>query len=116
MSEAIRIRRVFVNLIQNAIDALPGGGELTMGSKKLHGNLEVTFTDTAEGIPKELMENLWKILQTTKAKGMRLGPTMRKRIMQVQGGIISVESAVGKGTTIRLELPITPVQKEVNEA
>ena len=91
------MKRVFVNLIENAIDAMPQGGTLTVSSKKSDGNVEIAFTDTGSGISEKVMENLWKPLQTTKAKGMGLGLAICKRIVDAHGGSISVKSKVGTG-------------------
>lgn len=114
--DVARTLRVLVNLIQNAIDAMPGGGELRIGSRRSNGKVEMTFTNTGAGMPEEVKENLWKPLQTTKAKGMGLGLAICKRIVEAHGGSISVESTVGKGTTFTIALPIKPLLKEVNEA
>ena len=114
--DVAKARRVFVNLIQNAIDAMRGGGELTIRSKRSNGKVEVTFTDTGAGMPEEVKENLWKPLQTTKAKGMGLGLAICKRIVEAHRGTISLESTVGKGTAFTVAMPIKPEVKEVNEA
>jgi len=108
-----RMRRVFINLIENAIDAMPQGGTLTISSKKTDGKVEIALTDTGSGISEKVMENLWKPLQTTKAKGMGLGLAICKRVVDAHGGSISVKSEVGKGTTLTMQLPLRPV--EVNE-
>jgi len=101
-----KIKRVFVNIIGNAIDAMPGGGQLTITSKESGEILEVAFADTGEGISKDMMRNLWKPLKTTKSKGMGLGLAICKRIVEAHGGSIEVESTLGKGTTFTLKLPI----------
>ena len=105
-----RMRRVFINLIENAIDAMPQGGTLTISSKKSDGNVEIALTDTGSGMPKMAMENLWKPLQTTKAKGLGLGLAICKRIVDAHGGSMSVKSQVGGGTTLTMQLPIRPVE------
>ena len=104
------MKRVFINLIENAIDAMPQGGTLTVSSKKSDGNVEIALTDTGSGIPDKAMESLWKPLQTTKAKGMGLGLAICKRIIDAHGGSISVKSEVGRGTTLTIQLPIRPVE------
>ncbi len=89
---------------------MPQGGTLTISSKKSDGNVEITLTDTGSGIPEKVMENLWKPLQTTKAKGLGLGLAICKRIVDAHGGSISVKSEVGRGTTFTMQLPIRPVE------
>jgi len=106
-----KIKRVFVNIIQNAIDAMPQGGELTITHSELAGSLEFAFTDTGVGMSKEVMEKLWTPLFSTKAKGMGLGLAICKRIVEAHRGNISVESAVGKGSTFIVTIPIEPKLK-----
>jgi len=103
-----KMKRVFVNIIQNAIDVMPKGGELTITSIELDGNLEIAFADTGVGMSKETMEKLWTPLFTTKAKGMGLGLSTCKRIVEAHGGNISVESAVDEGTIFTVTIPIKP--------
>jgi signal transduction histidine kinase len=68
--------------------------------------VEILFSDTGAGMPKEVMENLWKPLQTTKAKGMGMGLAIVKRIVDAHGGKVSLENRTGEGTTISIQLPI----------
>ena len=100
-----RMRRVFINLIQNAVDAMPRGGSLTISSRKIGNEIEIDFADTGSGFPEKIMENLWKPLQTTKAKGMGLGLSICKRIVEAHRGKISVKSGNGEGTTVTIRLP-----------
>jgi PAS domain S-box-containing protein len=100
------MKRVFVNLIENAFDAMPRGGTLTIGSRQSNEFVEVTISDTGAGISKEAVENLWKPLQTTKSRGMGLGLSICRRIIDAHGGNVSVDSKPGKGTTFTVQLPI----------
>ena len=72
----------------DAIDAMPEGGEITIASKQSGDNIEIAFTDTGSGMSEKAMENLWKPLQTTKAKGMGFGLAICKRIVEAHRGII----------------------------
>jgi PAS domain S-box-containing protein len=108
MVDLEKMKRVCVNLIRNAIDAMPEGGELTITSKESDGKSEIVFADTGVGMSKEVLEKLWTPFFTTKAKGMGLGLLICKRIVEAHGGKISVESTVGKGTTFTVTLPIKP--------
>jgi PAS domain S-box-containing protein len=112
--DAERMRRAFLNLIQNAFDAMPKGGTLTIASKKSDGNLEISFMDTGVGMTTETVQQLWSPLFTTKAKGMGFGLPIAKRLVEGHGGSISVESQPGKGSTFTMTLPITPKVEEMN--
>lgn len=103
-----QMKRVFVNIIKNAIDTMSEGGKLTITNKESNGNLEIAFTDTGTGIPKDLVEKIWTPLFTTKAKGMGLGLPICKRIVEAHKGSISVKNTVGKGTTFTVTLPTKP--------
>ena len=103
-----KMKRVFINVIKNAVDAMPKGGKLTIKSNKVDDNLEVAFTDTGIGMPKSVAEKLWIPLFTTKAKGMGLGLAICKRVVEAHQGNISVESVVGEGTTFTVTVPIQP--------
>ncbi len=100
-----KIKRVFTNLIKNAIDAMPDGGKLTISGKKNPDNLQIIFVDTGIGIPQEILPKLFLPLLTTKAKGMGFGLAICKRIVDAHGGKIDVETVEGKGTTFTITLP-----------
>jgi PAS domain S-box-containing protein len=106
MVDTDKTRRIFVNLITNAVDAMPKGGTLRIASKKTGSNLEIIFTDTGTGMAPETIDKLWSPLYTTKAKGMGLGLPIAKRLVEAHGGSISVESKLGKGSTFTVTLPI----------
>lgn len=103
-----KIRRAFVNIIKNAVEAMPKGGTLTIKSRKLDDNLEIAVSDTGGGMSKETLEKLWTPLFTTKAKGMGFGLPICKRFTEAHGGSISAKSTPRKGTTFTVTLPIEP--------
>jgi len=105
--DAGKTERVFVNLIGNAVDAMPAGGVLSITSTESNEILEIRFADTGEGIPDNVMRDLWKPLKTTKSKGVGLGLAICKRIVEAHGGQVEVESTPGKGTTFTIRLPLT---------
>jgi len=107
-----KIRRVILNLIANAFDAMPNGGILTIASREEKDSLELSIQDTGVGIPKEKMDRLWAPFVTTKAKGMGLGLPICKRIVEAHKGEICVETENGRGTTFRITIPIMPLGKE----
>jgi signal transduction histidine kinase len=106
--DADKMKRTFVNIIRNSVEAMREGGKLTIKSKKTKDKVEISFTDTGAGIPKETLERLFIPLFTTKARGMGFGLAICKRVIEAHGGKISVESTVGKGTTFTLIIPIEP--------
>jgi PAS domain S-box-containing protein len=101
-----KMRRVFLNLVRNAVDAMPKGGTLTIASTRSRDNVHITFKDTGEGMTTETLAKLWSPLYTTKAKGMGFGMAIAKRLVEAHTGSISVETKVGKGSTFTVTLPI----------
>ena len=101
-----KIKRVFINLIKNASDAMPNGGKIIIDSKQVEGSLELSFSDTGSGISEEILPNLFSPLFTTKAQGMGFGLAICKRIVEAHGGTIAVKTMKEKGTTFTLTLPI----------
>jgi len=100
------MKRVFMNLTTNGIQAIENGGTLKVSTKKTKGFVEVSFKDTGIGIPKENMEKIFTPFFTTKARGMGMGLPICKRFVESHGGSIEVESEVGKGSTFTVKLPI----------
>ena len=98
------MQRVFINLIKNAIEAMPDGGTLEIASTQNMDDLQITFTDTGIGMPEEVVTKLFTPLFTTKARGMGLGLPICKRIVEAHGGKISVQSIPNKGTTFTVKL------------
>jgi len=109
-----KMRRVFVNIIRNAFDAMPKGGTLRVESRKVKENVVINFSDTGFGMSNEVLTKLWEPLFTTKAKGMGFGLPISKRILEAHGGTISVESSPGKGSTFKVALPIEAKIKQEN--
>jgi len=101
-----KMKRVIINIVKNAIDAMPNGGILKIRSRSINGEWKLSFTDTGAGMPEEIKEKLGKPLFTTKAKGMGLGLAICKRIINAHGGSISVKSSPGKGTTLMISVPL----------
>jgi signal transduction histidine kinase len=114
MLDADKICRVFDNLIQNAIEAMPEGGKLTVRSQVNDKTLQILFNDTGRGIAPENLSKLFTPLFTTKAKGMGFGLTNCRRIVEAHNGKISVESTLDVGTTFRIDLPIN-LQKPIGQ-
>jgi PAS domain S-box-containing protein len=103
-----KMKRAIVNLVENAIDAMPNGGTLAFGSKDSGEYGEITISDTGKGLPRDVIEHPWKPLQTTKAKGMGYGLAIVKRIIDAHNGTITIESEQDQGTTVTIKLPSKP--------
>lgn len=99
------IQEVFINLIQNASEAMPSGGTLTLKSYRDDGHVVVEITDTGKGIPAEIREKIFDPFFSTRHEGVGLGLSIVYRIVREHGGDIKVESEVGKGTTFKLLFP-----------
>ncbi|MGQ9624275.1 MAG: GAF domain-containing protein [Candidatus Bathycorpusculaceae bacterium] len=110
-----KLKRTFINIIKNAIEAMPKGGKLTIKSRRVKENIEFTFSDTGVGMTKKTLSNLWTPLFTTKAKGMGFGLPICKRFVEAHGGCISLESTLRKGTTFTVTIPISPQMEEGGE-
>ena len=100
------MKRALTNLINNAIQAMPDGGELTVTAYEKEKSVIITVGDTGVGIPENVKPLIFKPLMTTKAKGQGLGLAVVKRLVEALGGQIGFESQEGKGTTFTIELPI----------
>jgi signal transduction histidine kinase len=110
-----KMKRVLVNIIKNAFDAMPSGGVLAIRSEEKENHVSFSFTDTGTGMSEEALEKLWTPFFTTKAKGMGFGLPICKRIVEAHWGTISVESTVGNGTTFRINVPIEPGTEETKD-
>ena len=107
-----KIQRAFLNIINNAIDAMPKGGTLTISSRKTKSEISFIFEDTGMGIPKQFKEKIWTPLFTTKAKGMGFGLAICKRLIEAHYGSITIDSIEGKGTRIEIKLPLDLKRRE----
>jgi signal transduction histidine kinase/putative methionine-R-sulfoxide reductase with GAF domain len=108
-----KLKRAFVNIIKNAVEAMPKGGRLTIRNKTSTNDCEIAFSDTGTGITDHTLQNMWSPLYTTKAKGMGFGLPICKRLVEAHGGKIAVETALAKGTTFTVSIPIhQPKQEE----
>jgi two-component system sensor histidine kinase HydH len=100
------MRRVFTNLVSNAIQAMPKGGRLAIKTSTTGRDLTVSFRDTGVGITGENLPKIFSPFFTTKAKGQGLGLSVCKRLVEAQGGTITVQSQVGKGSTFTVRFPL----------
>ena len=102
-----QIRQVFLNLLNNAGDAIEGAGTITLSSRCADGYIRVAFTDTGKGIPPQELERIFLPFHTTKevGKGTGLGLSISLNIVESMGGEIQVQSTPGFGSTFTVVLP-----------
>lgn len=108
-----KIRQVFLNVLLNAIQAMPGGGNITIDLDLLNTTEEdeqfdwvvIKFYDTGKGIPKEHLVQIFDFYYSTKPNGTGLGLSVAQQIIEEHGGRIEVESKVGKGSIFSVFLP-----------
>jgi len=110
MVDVDSVIRVFSNIINNAVDAMPNDGTLTINCQTEDGIACFKFADTGEGMSKETSQKLFQPLFTTKAKGMGFGLSICKRIVDAHRGKIIVESKQGQGTTFNIYLPLANIK------
>ncbi len=112
LADADQMSQVLLNLIMNAIHAMPQGGTLRVGLEPKQPMVKLTVADTGHGIPREVIEKVFDPFFTTKefGQGTGLGLTVVKGIIEEHQGSIVVESEEGKGTTFTILLPIADRQ------
>lgn len=113
VASADQFRQVLSNLVVNASDSMPNGGQIILrtrhhrASDGVHGSVRILVADTGAGIPRELLHNIFEPFVSTKGeKGTGLGLWIVKGIIENHGGKLRVRSREGKGTVFRLELPV----------
>ena len=104
-TDPMLLQRAFTNLVTNAIQAMPGGGNLEIEGHCEGNRLNVSISDTGVGIPEEVKPKMFMPMMTTKAKGQGFGLAVAKRIIESLKGSIVFESEEGKGTKFIIELP-----------
>ena len=107
MSDAAILKRALSNLISNAVQAMPKGGNLSVQAYEDEKNVIILVQDTGVGVPEALKSKLFTPLFTTKSKGQGFGLAVVKRLVESLGGSISFESVTGKGSTFEIRFPIT---------
>jgi signal transduction histidine kinase len=114
-----QLEQVFLNMVLNALDAMPDGGTLTISCRNTKDRefVAIDFADTGIGIPKERISDIFNPFFTTKpdAKGTGLGLSVSLGIIKQHGGDIKVKSEIGKGTTFTVLLPVAQVPAAIVE-
>jgi signal transduction histidine kinase len=104
--DALILRRILTNLVNNAIQAMPDGGKVTLKGYRDGKDAVITIQDTGNGIPDDVKPKLFTPLMTTKSKGQGFGLAVVKRMTEALDGTVTFESEVGKGTKFVIRLPI----------
>ncbi len=113
---ASELREVFVNLIVNAVDAMPEGGRLSISCAREGTRLQLRFADTGTGMPEDVRQKIFDPFFTTKgAQGTGLGLSVSYSIIERHEGLISVSSELGGGTVFTIDLPAVSSQSESDE-
>jgi PAS domain S-box-containing protein len=102
------LQQVFVNLLRNAVEAMPNGGRLEVSAGHKDESVEITVADTGVGIEPDLLDKIFDLYVTTKSKGSGIGLSLVYRIVQLHGGEITVQSRKGEGTRFIVRLPQVP--------
>ena len=111
-----QIKQALLNILLNAIDAMPGGGQLTVSSSSEGGvhrtSYIVTIADTGSGIAPEDLKHIFEPFFSKKASGTGLGLAITQSIIEEHKGKIKVTSTLSEGTTFIIELPLNPIQEK----
>ena len=95
-----------LNLVKNALEAMPEGGQLTVRTRETKGGVALDLIDTGCGMEGEVAQRMFEAFYTTKKEGSGLGLPMATKIIEAHGGRIDVQSALGRGTKFTLEFPV----------
>jgi signal transduction histidine kinase/CheY-like chemotaxis protein len=107
LGDESELREVLVNMVFNAVDAMPQGGTLTLATREVDGLIEISVSDTGTGMSEEVRSRIFNPFFTTKGKtGMGLGLAVSYGIIRRHDGAVEVESQPGRGTTFRIHLPL----------
>ncbi len=107
-----QVRQVFINMVSNAYQAMPEGGQLKIVTRLNQSSIEAEFSDTGCGMKDEILSQIFEPLYTTKAKGIGLGLAVSKAIVEGHNGEINVRSEIRKGTTFTIKLLIEQKEEE----
>jgi len=109
LGDARRLKEALINLVQNAIEATPHGGSVTLSVRHNQAAVTLAVRDTGRGIATEDLERLGTSFFTTRPNGTGLGVVLAQGVITQHGGQLTYESSVGRGTTATITLPTQPV-------
>lgn len=105
---ADRLRQALLNIVINALEAMPDGGELAIALEPVAGAARISVRDTGPGIPAELLDRIYEMRVTSKSGGSGVGLYVARSVVEAHGGTIHVRSADGAGTQFTVTLPLAP--------
>jgi signal transduction histidine kinase len=105
MLDEASIRAVLLNLMLNAVQAMPNGGQLNVSCRTVEATLCLVISDTGSGMSEEQLARIYEPFNSTKSRGLGLGMPYARKVVEEHGGTIAVESRLDEGTSVRIELP-----------
>ncbi len=105
------LKQAILNLMINALQAMPGGGELILSASRFNGEARIDVVDTGGGIPPETARNIFQAYYSTKKSGTGLGLAISQRIAREHGGSITLNTEVGKGSDFTVHLPLENAER-----
>lgn len=114
--DPVQVKQALVNLVKNAMQAMTKNGHLTLETGSVPEGVWVSIGDTGAGIPQEQVGRIFEPFYTTKKKGSGLGLMIVQRIVRDHGGLLKLESHVGRGSTFRVWFPLYERQPRLLEA
>lgn len=112
LADRDELRRVFINVIKNAIQAIEGSGRIEVGLIISGARCKISFKDTGPGIPDSIIERVFEPNFSTKTEGMGLGLAVSKRIIEEINGEMRISSSQGEGTTVEMVLPVLSISEK----
>ncbi|MBD3217427.1 MAG: sensor histidine kinase [candidate division Zixibacteria bacterium] len=110
-ADSDKLRQVFLNILLNSFQAMPEGGKVEIKCSQENNHAVITVSDNGIGMPKSDMEKIYEPFYTTKSRGSGLGLATTKAIIEEHKGSIDVDSIEGKGTTLKIMLPVEEAEK-----
>src|SRR3954465_15470580 len=104
--DADLLQQAFLNVVLNGVQAMPKGGDLWLGAKRMGNEVELTVRDEGTGIAPDIRDKIYNLYFTTKKAGSGIGLAMAYKVLQLMNGSMDFETAIGVGTTFRLHLPL----------
>jgi len=113
--DADLVKQAVLNIVLNGVQAMPGGGELTILGSRAGDDVQLEVRDHGAGIPPEVRDKIFNLYFTTKKNGSGIGLAMAYRVMQLHNGSVEYDSAEGRGTIFRLRFPLSAPEVEAGQ-